>query len=102
MRARAFCAHPSTCDHWALRCMSQMSRSGGQSEAKPPVLKYPKLSLVLIYRPTAVDMKGLLLAYIDDTTIQYPTSESVDRRTNDIVIMESVLVVAVNRRSCVK
>ncbi|GFW01442.1 hypothetical protein TNCV_5030921 [Trichonephila clavipes] len=34
----------------------QMSRSGGQSEARLPVLKSPS-SLVLIYHPTAVGMK---------------------------------------------
>ncbi|GFS60141.1 hypothetical protein TNCV_2826631 [Trichonephila clavipes] len=35
----------------------QMSRSGGQSEARPPVFK-SQASLVLIYRPTAEGMKG--------------------------------------------
>ncbi|GFU17103.1 hypothetical protein TNCV_1853621 [Trichonephila clavipes] len=34
-----------------------MSRSNGQSEARPPELS-PQASLVLIYRPTAVGMKG--------------------------------------------
>ncbi|GFU49989.1 hypothetical protein TNCV_2362671 [Trichonephila clavipes] len=35
----------------------QMSRSGGQSEAKPPQCFSPQASLVLIYRPTE-GMKG--------------------------------------------
>ncbi|GFV78580.1 hypothetical protein TNCV_1888861 [Trichonephila clavipes] len=38
MRARTYCAHRSIRDHWALRCMS---RSGGHSEARPPVFKSP-------------------------------------------------------------
>ncbi|GFX14786.1 hypothetical protein TNCV_1485291 [Trichonephila clavipes] len=45
MRARAYCAHPSILDHWALRCISRCQQSGGQSEARPKVLKFPsKLS----------------------------------------------------------
>ncbi|GFV47265.1 hypothetical protein TNCV_4829211 [Trichonephila clavipes] len=35
-----------------------MSRSGGQSEVRLPVFKSPRKLLVLIYRPTAVGMKG--------------------------------------------
>ncbi|GFW57935.1 hypothetical protein TNCV_1418821 [Trichonephila clavipes] len=36
----------------------QMSRSGGQSEARPTVLSSESSFWVLIYRPTAVGMKG--------------------------------------------
>ncbi|GFY02883.1 hypothetical protein TNCV_3507631 [Trichonephila clavipes] len=38
MRVRTYCAHPSIRDHWALMCMI-MSRSGDQSEARPPVFE---------------------------------------------------------------
>ncbi|GFY02469.1 hypothetical protein TNCV_3503501 [Trichonephila clavipes] len=57
MRARTYCAHPSIRDHWALRCMSRCTDSGGQFEARPQCLSSQR-SLVLIYRPTPVRMKG--------------------------------------------
>ncbi|GFY06677.1 hypothetical protein TNCV_3525331 [Trichonephila clavipes] len=42
MRARVYCTHPSTHDHWALKCMSRcLNRTGGQSEERPPVFKSP-------------------------------------------------------------
>ncbi|GFX96101.1 hypothetical protein TNCV_2289911 [Trichonephila clavipes] len=41
MRARVYCAHPSTRDHWATDVHEQMSRSGGQFEARPSVFKSP-------------------------------------------------------------
>ncbi|GFU20364.1 hypothetical protein TNCV_967251 [Trichonephila clavipes] len=40
-------------------------------------------------------VRRLLPVYIDTTVTHFPTSESVDRRTNDIVVMASVGVVAV-------
>ncbi|GFY00475.1 hypothetical protein TNCV_1665141 [Trichonephila clavipes] len=43
MRAKAYCAHPSKRDRWTLRCVNIMSRSGGQSEARPQVFKSPSL-----------------------------------------------------------
>ncbi|GFT79441.1 hypothetical protein TNCV_604441 [Trichonephila clavipes] len=49
MRARDFCSHPSIRDHWAHE---HMSRSGGQSEARPQCLR-SQASSVLIYRSTA-------------------------------------------------
>ncbi|GFX75116.1 hypothetical protein TNCV_3170431 [Trichonephila clavipes] len=49
-------------------------------------------------------VRRLLLVYIEDIVTHSPTSESVDRRTNDVVVMASVLraAVVVNWRSCVK
>ncbi|GFX59923.1 hypothetical protein TNCV_4984361 [Trichonephila clavipes] len=41
MRVRDYCSHSSICDHWALRCLEQMSRSGDHSEVRSPVLKTP-------------------------------------------------------------
>ncbi|GFV68285.1 hypothetical protein TNCV_1875671 [Trichonephila clavipes] len=42
MRSRAYCAHPSIRDHWALRCMS---RCRGQPEVRPQC-PGPQASLV--------------------------------------------------------
>ncbi|GFW64020.1 hypothetical protein TNCV_707251 [Trichonephila clavipes] len=70
MRTRAYCAHPSIGDHWVLRCMSRCL-SGGQSEARPQCLS-PQASLVLIYRPTTVSIKGSALSA--QTTISYGVS----------------------------
>ncbi|GFV93514.1 hypothetical protein TNCV_1988281 [Trichonephila clavipes] len=39
MRARAYCAHPSIRDHLGAEVHQQMSRSGGQTEARPSVFK---------------------------------------------------------------
>ncbi|GFX63981.1 hypothetical protein TNCV_41571 [Trichonephila clavipes] len=41
MRAGSYCAHPSIRDHWGAEEHGQMFRSGGQSEARPPVFKSP-------------------------------------------------------------
>ncbi|GFU39615.1 uncharacterized protein TNCV_1793451 [Trichonephila clavipes] len=56
-RARAYCAHPSIRDHWALRCMSRCSDQVVSLKRDSQCL-IPQASLVLIYRPTAVGMRG--------------------------------------------
>ncbi|GFS64320.1 uncharacterized protein TNCV_3955231 [Trichonephila clavipes] len=59
MRARAYCAHPSMWDdHWVLRCMSRCPEQVVSLKRDHQCLS-PKSSLVLIYRPTAVGMKGI-------------------------------------------
>ncbi|GFW34209.1 hypothetical protein TNCV_384251 [Trichonephila clavipes] len=68
MRARAYCAHPRIRDHWVIRCMS---RSPDQvlSLRRDPQFLSPQASLVHIYRPTAVAMKGLVdLAQLQNRT----------------------------------
>ncbi|GFW02099.1 hypothetical protein TNCV_4854391 [Trichonephila clavipes] len=56
MRARAYCTHSS---YVTIEVHERMSRSAhGQSEARPPVFKSPSKPVVLIYRPTAVGIKG--------------------------------------------
>ncbi|GFX80176.1 uncharacterized protein TNCV_2108201 [Trichonephila clavipes] len=57
MRARAYCAHPSMREHWALRCMSGCPDQVVSLKRDPQCLS-PQVGLVLIYRPTAVRMKG--------------------------------------------
>ncbi|GFT17110.1 hypothetical protein TNCV_4738361 [Trichonephila clavipes] len=57
MRFRAYCAHPSKRDHWALKCMSRCPDLMVSLKREPQCLS-PQESLVLIYRPTAVGMKG--------------------------------------------
>ncbi|GFW71728.1 uncharacterized protein TNCV_219421 [Trichonephila clavipes] len=54
---RAYCAHPSIHDHWVLRCMSRCPDQVVSLTRDPQCLS-PQASLVLIYRPTAVGMKG--------------------------------------------
>ncbi|GFT23391.1 transposase [Trichonephila clavipes] len=53
MRARAYCAHPSIRDHWALRCMSRCPDQVVSLKRDPQCLS-PQASLVLIYRPAAL------------------------------------------------
>ncbi|GFV47866.1 uncharacterized protein TNCV_3414831 [Trichonephila clavipes] len=57
MGARAYCAHPSTRDLWALRCMSRCPDQVVSLKRDPQCLS-PQASLLLIYRPTALGMKG--------------------------------------------
>ncbi|GFX72736.1 hypothetical protein TNCV_4063311 [Trichonephila clavipes] len=57
MRARSYCAHPSIHDHWALRCMCRCPDRVVSLKRDPQCLN-PQASLVLIYRPTAVGVKG--------------------------------------------
>ncbi|GFY24764.1 hypothetical protein TNCV_2689551 [Trichonephila clavipes] len=56
MRTRAYCALPSIRDHWALRCMRCFDQV--VSLKQDPQCLNPQTILVLIYRPTAVGMKG--------------------------------------------
>ncbi|GFU46935.1 hypothetical protein TNCV_111051 [Trichonephila clavipes] len=66
MRVRAYCAHLSICDHWALRCISR---------CPDPVISFkrdlqclsPKASLVLIYRPITVWIEPGPVAWECDT-----------------------------------
>ncbi|GFU94866.1 hypothetical protein TNCV_820891 [Trichonephila clavipes] len=51
MRAKAYCAHPSTHDHWTLRCMSRCPNQIVSLKRDPQCLS-PQASLVLIYQPT--------------------------------------------------
>ncbi|GFW09334.1 hypothetical protein TNCV_4276621 [Trichonephila clavipes] len=55
MRARAYCAHPSTLDHWRRRCMSSCPDQVVILRRGPQCLS-PQASLILIYRPTAVGL----------------------------------------------
>ncbi|PRD23258.1 UNVERIFIED_CONTAM: hypothetical protein NCL1_46871 [Trichonephila clavipes] len=57
MRASAYRAHPSIRNHWALRCMSRYSALVVSLKRDTQRLS-PQASWVLIYRPTAVGMKG--------------------------------------------
>ncbi|GFT54380.1 hypothetical protein TNCV_2727171 [Trichonephila clavipes] len=46
MRARAYCAHPSIRDHWALRCMSRCPDQvvslnyASHDEKEPTIIRY--------------------------------------------------------------
>ncbi|GFV42813.1 hypothetical protein TNCV_841671 [Trichonephila clavipes] len=39
MKARNYCAHHNTRDHWTLRCMNRCPDLGGLSEERPSVFK---------------------------------------------------------------
>ncbi|GFV77461.1 uncharacterized protein TNCV_1069901 [Trichonephila clavipes] len=73
MRARAYCAHPSIRDIWALRYMSRCLDQVVSLKRDPQCLS-PQESLVLIYRPTAVGMKG-----IPGTTVTFPGLEKTEK-----------------------
>ncbi|GFY29983.1 hypothetical protein TNCV_4072961 [Trichonephila clavipes] len=57
MRVRAYCAHPSIRDHWTLRCMSRCPDQVVSLKRYLQCLS-PQASLVVIYGPAAVEMKG--------------------------------------------
>ncbi|GFX62910.1 hypothetical protein TNCV_1100031 [Trichonephila clavipes] len=57
MRARNFYAHPNICDHWALRCMNSCPDLVVCLNRDLQCLR-PEASLVLIYQPNEVGMKG--------------------------------------------
>ncbi|GFW99328.1 hypothetical protein TNCV_3981521 [Trichonephila clavipes] len=57
MRARNYCAHHNTRDHWTLRCMNRCPNLVVCLKRDLQCLR-PQESLVLIYRPNAVGMKG--------------------------------------------
>ncbi|GFV91002.1 hypothetical protein TNCV_1248881 [Trichonephila clavipes] len=67
MRAKAYSAHPSIHDHWALRCMSICLKQVVSLKLDPQCLS-PQASLVLIYRPTTVGIKA-------DSTLPNPGIE---------------------------
>ncbi|GFY10182.1 hypothetical protein TNCV_2628611 [Trichonephila clavipes] len=56
MVARAYCAHPSIRDHCALKGMSRYLDQVVSLKRDPQCLS-PQASLVLIYRPTAVQSR---------------------------------------------
>ncbi|GFV81331.1 integrase catalytic domain-containing protein [Trichonephila clavipes] len=58
MRARTYYAHPSIRDHWVLRCMSRCPDQVVSLKRDPQCLS-PRTSLVHIYRPSVVGMKGV-------------------------------------------
>ncbi|GFX35505.1 hypothetical protein TNCV_103121 [Trichonephila clavipes] len=58
MRARAYCAHSSTHDHWALRCMSRCLNQVVSPKRDSQCLS-PQASSVHIYRPTARSLQVL-------------------------------------------
>ncbi|GFT47550.1 hypothetical protein TNCV_3750661 [Trichonephila clavipes] len=60
MRARAYCAHPSIRDNWALRCKSRCLDQVVNLKREPQCLS-PQASLVLIYRPTACPPVGVVV-----------------------------------------
>ncbi|GFU72204.1 hypothetical protein TNCV_509671 [Trichonephila clavipes] len=66
--ARAYCAHPSIRDHWALQCMSRCPDQGFSLKRDLQYLS-SQASLTLIYRSTAVGMKGRVdLAQLENRT----------------------------------
>ncbi|GFY35132.1 transposable element Tc3 transposase [Trichonephila clavipes] len=69
MRTRVYCGHPSIRDHLGVEVHEQMSRSGGQSEARPPVIK-SQASLVYIYRPTAIGIENRTCTCVNNRDVQ--------------------------------
>ncbi|GFV50422.1 hypothetical protein TNCV_3336121 [Trichonephila clavipes] len=57
MRARNYCAHHNTRDHWTLRCMNRCPDLVVSLKRDLQCLR-PEASLVLIYRPNVAGMKG--------------------------------------------
>ncbi|GFW36423.1 uncharacterized protein TNCV_3713411 [Trichonephila clavipes] len=57
MRARNYCAHHNTRDHWMLRCMNRCPDLVVCLKRDLQCLR-PEASLVLIYRPNVAGMKG--------------------------------------------
>ncbi|GFV87761.1 hypothetical protein TNCV_780431 [Trichonephila clavipes] len=57
MRARNYCAHHNTRDHWTLRCMNRCPDLVVCLKRDLQCLR-PEASLVLIYRPNVAGMKG--------------------------------------------
>ncbi|GFW48615.1 hypothetical protein TNCV_4241961 [Trichonephila clavipes] len=57
MRARNYCAHHNTRDHWTLRCMNRCPDLVVCLKRDLQCLR-PESSLVLIYRPNVAGMKG--------------------------------------------
>ncbi|GFV62947.1 uncharacterized protein TNCV_4410111 [Trichonephila clavipes] len=57
MRARNYCAHHNTRDHWTLRCMNRCPDLVVCLKRDLQCLR-PEASLVLIYRPKVAEMKG--------------------------------------------
>ncbi|GFX50875.1 hypothetical protein TNCV_2732271 [Trichonephila clavipes] len=57
MRAKNYYADPNIRDHWALRCMNRCPDSVVCLKRDLQCLRPPS-SLVLIYRPNVVGMKG--------------------------------------------
>ncbi|GFW37711.1 uncharacterized protein TNCV_4629161 [Trichonephila clavipes] len=57
MRARNYCAHHNTPDHWTLRCMNRCPDLVVCLKRDLQCLR-PEASLVLIYRPNVAGMKG--------------------------------------------
>ncbi|GFU85099.1 uncharacterized protein TNCV_1553621 [Trichonephila clavipes] len=56
LRVRAYCTHPNISDHWGLRSMSSYPDQVVSLKRDPECLS-PQANLVLIYRPTEVEMK---------------------------------------------
>ncbi|GFU08808.1 hypothetical protein TNCV_991521 [Trichonephila clavipes] len=57
MRARNYCAHHNTRDHWTLRCINRCPDLVVCLKRDLQCLR-PEASLVLTYRPTTAMMKG--------------------------------------------
>ncbi|GFV53525.1 hypothetical protein TNCV_5087711 [Trichonephila clavipes] len=57
MRARNYCAHHNTRDHWTLRCMNRSPDLVVCLKRELQCLR-PEASFVLIYRPNVAGMKG--------------------------------------------
>ncbi|GFX51865.1 hypothetical protein TNCV_3062831 [Trichonephila clavipes] len=67
MRVKAYFAHPSIPDHWALKCISRCPDQVVSQKQKPQCFS-PQASLVLFYR-TIEGMKGWFdLAQPEDRT----------------------------------
>ncbi|GFV36524.1 hypothetical protein TNCV_2260431 [Trichonephila clavipes] len=58
MKVRAYCVHPNTRDHWALRFLSRYLDQVVRLKREPQCLS-SQASLVIIYRSTAIRMQGI-------------------------------------------
>ncbi|GFW58925.1 hypothetical protein TNCV_4620261 [Trichonephila clavipes] len=67
MRARNYCAHHNTRDHWTLRCMNRCPDLVVCLKRDLQCLR-PEASLVLIYRPNVAGMKA-------ESTLRSPLRE---------------------------
>ncbi|GFU15426.1 hypothetical protein TNCV_2700251 [Trichonephila clavipes] len=89
MRARNYCAHHNTRDHWALRCMNRCPELMVCLKKDLQCLRL-QASFVLIYRPNKAGMKGRvnLAQPVNRTqdlwcgnTVQYHSTYSVKNKT---------------------
>ncbi|GFV50194.1 hypothetical protein TNCV_621071 [Trichonephila clavipes] len=77
MKARTYCALPSTPDHWALRCMNKCSDRAVSPKQDAQCLS-PQASLILVYRATARDSseKQLGANHLDKLCAHEPIADA--------------------------